>query len=79
MVGDLLVSEEEDLARLWHVWWDPAAGAFQKRLVAEAGHWEHVTFAPAALPPLLPLPQAHCSSELSIGFRAGSSPRFLVR
>jgi YD repeat-containing protein len=26
------------------------------RLIAEAGHWEHVTFAPAALPPLLPLP-----------------------
>jgi RHS repeat-associated protein len=44
-IGDFIIVVES--GQMYHVWWDGAA--FQKVLVAQTQHWEHVTFAPAGL------------------------------
>jgi hypothetical protein len=49
MVGDFLIPQEA-AGILWHVWWDAPSGSFRTEQVAQAGQWEHVTFAPVGFP-----------------------------
>ena len=50
-IGDFIIVAET--GQMYHVWWDGAA--FQKVLVAQTQHWEHVTFAPAGLGDIGPI------------------------
>ena len=49
MVGDFLIPQEAG-GILWHVWWDAPSASFRTEQVAQAGQWEHVTFAPVGFP-----------------------------